>query len=110
MTGGAGTIGGAVVRRLTRDADWEVRVADEREPPDWIRQSCEVQAGDLREAVVARMAVEGCSHVIHLAAIVGGIGNFHRLPFTLLEANTALYNSVFQAALEQRVERLVYVS
>jgi nucleoside-diphosphate-sugar epimerase len=48
--------------------------------------------------------------VIHLAAIVGGIGNFHRYPHTLLEANTALYNGVFRAALEERVERLVYVS
>jgi nucleoside-diphosphate-sugar epimerase len=48
--------------------------------------------------------------VIHLAAIVGGIGNFHKLPYTLLEVNTALYNGVFRAALEHRVERLVYVS
>ena len=33
VTGGAGTIGAAVVRRLLRDADWEVRVADQREAP-----------------------------------------------------------------------------
>jgi UDP-glucose 4-epimerase len=110
VTGGAGTIGGAVVRRLLRDADWEVRVADLNEPPDWIRQSCEVRTGDLRDASVAAHAVAGCSHVIHLAAIVGGIGNFHKLPFTLLEMNTGLYNGVFQAALGERVERLVYVS
>jgi nucleoside-diphosphate-sugar epimerase len=110
VTGGAGTIGGAVVRRLLRDANWEVRVADLNEPPDWIRQSCEVRVGDLRSAAVASDAVRGCSHVIHLAAIVGGIANFHKLPFTLLEMNTGLYNGVFQAALADRVERLVYVS
>jgi nucleoside-diphosphate-sugar epimerase len=110
VTGGAGTIGGAVVRRLLRDAGWEVRVADLNEPPDWIRQSCEVRTGDLRDASVAARALAGCSHVIHLAAIVGGIGNFHKLPFTLLEMNTGLYNGVFQAALGERVERLVYVS
>jgi UDP-glucose 4-epimerase len=45
-----------------------------------------------------------------MAAIVGGIGNFHKLPHTLLEVNTGLYNAVFRAALEQQVERLVYVS
>ena len=48
--------------------------------------------------------------MIHLAAIVGGIANFHKLPHTLLEVNNGLYNAVFRAALEQRVERLVYVS
>jgi nucleoside-diphosphate-sugar epimerase len=110
VTGGAGTIGGAVVRRLIGDPSFEVRVADSREPGQWVRESCEVAVGDLRDVSVAREAVRGCSHVIHLAAIVGGIANFHKLPFTLLEMNTGLYNGVFQAALDERVERLVYVS
>jgi nucleoside-diphosphate-sugar epimerase len=110
VTGGAGTIGGAVVRRLMRDPAWEVRVADQREAPDWIKQSCEIVTADLRDREAAAVAVAGCSHVIHLAAIVGGIGNFHKLPFTLLEMNTGLYNGVFHAALDERVERLVYVS
>jgi nucleoside-diphosphate-sugar epimerase len=48
--------------------------------------------------------------VIHLAAIVGGIANFHRLPHTLTEVNNALYNSVIRAALDVDVERFVYVS
>jgi nucleoside-diphosphate-sugar epimerase len=110
VTGGAGTIGGAVVRRLLRDPAWEVRVADQRPAPDWIKQSCEVVTGDLRDARVAADAAAGCSHVIHLAAIVGGIGNFHKLPYTLLEMNTGLYNGVFRGALDAGVERLVYVS
>jgi UDP-glucose 4-epimerase len=110
VTGGAGTIGTAVVKRLLRDADWELRVSDQRTPPQWMRESCQVHTGDLREVSEARAAVDGCSHVIHLAAIVGGIGNFHKLPHTLLEVNTALYNGVFHAALDEHVERLVYVS
>jgi nucleoside-diphosphate-sugar epimerase len=110
VTGGAGTIGAAVVRRLVRDPEWEVRVSDQRQAPQWIRESCEVHTGDLRVASEARDAVDGCSHVIHLAAIVGGIANFHKLPHTLLEVNNGLYNSVFRAALDERVERLVYVS
>jgi UDP-glucose 4-epimerase len=110
VTGGAGTIGAAVVRRLLRDGDWEVRVSDQREPPAWIGESCEVHRGDLRELGEARAAIDGCSHLIHLAAIVGGIANFHKLPHTLIEVNHALYNAVFRAALEQRVERLLYVS
>ena len=110
VTGGAGTIGAAVVRRLVGDPAWEVRVSDQREAPGWMRESCEIHTGDLRDAAQARAALGDCTHVIHLAAIVGGIGNFHKLPHTLLEMNTALYNGVFRAALDARVERLTYVS
>jgi nucleoside-diphosphate-sugar epimerase len=110
VTGGAGTIGAAVVRRLLSDPDYEVRVSDHREPAHWIRQSCEVHGGDLRDLDAAREAVSGCSHVIHLAAIVGGIANFHKLPFTLTEVNNALTGAVVHASLEAGVERFVYVS
>jgi nucleoside-diphosphate-sugar epimerase len=110
VTGGAGTIGAAVVRRLVGDPEYSVRVSDQRPAPAWMREACEVHTGDLRELAEAREAAAGCSHVIHLAAIVGGIANFHKLPHTLLEVNNALYNAVFRAALEESVERLVYVS
>jgi UDP-glucose 4-epimerase len=110
VTGGAGTIGAAVVRRLVGDPDWEVRVSDQRDAPAWMREACEVHTGNLLLPNDARTAVEGCTHVIHLAAIVGGIANFHKLPHTLLEVNNGLYNAVFRAALDTRVERLVYVS
>jgi nucleoside-diphosphate-sugar epimerase len=87
-----------------------VRVSDQRSPPGWMRDACQVHTGDLRDYVEAREAADGCTHVIHLAAIVGGIANFHKLPHTLLEVNMGLYNAVFRAALERRVERLLYVS
>ncbi len=110
VTGGAGTIGAAVVRRLLRDPDFEVRVSDQREAPMWMREGCEVHRGDLRVLDEARKAMRGCTHVIHLAAIVGGIANFHKLPHTLTEVNNALYNAVFRAALDEDVERFTYVS
>ncbi|MHB1810155.1 MAG: NAD-dependent epimerase/dehydratase family protein [Solirubrobacteraceae bacterium] len=110
VTGAAGTIGAAVVRRLLADPAYEVRVSDQREAPTWMREGCEVHVGDLREAGQARAATAGCSHVIHLAAIVGGIANFHKLPYTLTEVNSALYDGVIGAALAEEVERFVYVS
>jgi UDP-glucose 4-epimerase len=110
VTGGAGTIGSAVVRRLVADPGFEVRVSDQREAPVWMRDACEVHTGNLLMPSEASAAMAGCSHVIHLAAIVGGIANFHKFPHTLLEANTGLYNAVFRAALEACSERLVYVS
>ena len=110
VTGGAGTIGAAVVKRLLRDPDFECRVSDQREAPVWMREGCEVHTGDLRVLDEAREATRGCTHVIHLAAIVGGIANFHKLPHTLTEVNNALYNAVFRAALDEDVERFTYVS
>jgi UDP-glucose 4-epimerase len=110
VTGGAGTIGTAVVRRLIRAGDWDVRVSDQHPAPAWMQDACEVHTGDLRELDEAKAATAGCDRVIHLAAIVGGIGNFHKLPHTLLEVNNALYNAIFRAALDEQVERFVYVS
>jgi UDP-glucose 4-epimerase len=110
VTGGAGTIGTAVVRRLMRERRLEIRVSDHRGPPDWMREAAEIQTADLRDLDNAREATEGCTHVIHLAAIVGGIANFHKLPHTLFQVNNALTGAMVAAALERRVERFVYVS
>jgi UDP-glucose 4-epimerase len=110
VTGGAGFIGAAVVRRALDEGRWEVRVADQRAVPGWMVDACEVHPGDLRDPAVARAATRGCSHVVHLAAIVGGIANFHRLPLTLTEVNSALYAAIVRAALDGGVERYLYVS
>jgi UDP-glucose 4-epimerase len=106
VTGGAGTLGAAVVRRLLRDPDYEVRVSDQRAAPGWMREGCEVHRGDLRVLSEARKAFSGCSSAIHLAAIVEGHGN----PHMLTEVNNALSNAVFRAALDEDVSRFLYVS
>ena len=54
VTGGAGVLGAAVVRRLLRDPDYEVRVSDQRAAPAWMREGCEVHRGDLRLLAEAR--------------------------------------------------------
>jgi nucleoside-diphosphate-sugar epimerase len=110
VTGGVGMIGSAVVRRLLRDPRWEVRVCDHRRPAAWMRQASEIYTADLRDPAAARAAIEDCTHAIHLAAIVGGIANFHKLPYTLTEANNALTGSLVRAAIKLPVERFVYVS
>ena len=110
VTGAAGNIGKAVTRRLLTDDRFELRASDQREIDPTIAESSEVHRGDLRDLDEARRAIDGCSHVIHLAAIVGGIGNFNTLPYTLSEMNSALCNTVFRAAIESDIERFVYVS
>jgi UDP-glucose 4-epimerase len=110
VTGAGGMIGAAVVRRLLADPNYEVRVADRRPVPQWMREGCEVHTGDLRVAREARAASHGCSHVIHLASLVGGLASSQELPYTLTEANDALHSAVIRAALGLGLERFVYVS
>jgi nucleoside-diphosphate-sugar epimerase len=110
VIGGAGRIGAAVVRRLLTDPGYEVRVSDERPVPQWIREGCEVHRGDLRLRDEALVAIQGCTQVIQLAPIVGGVVDFDHLPHTLTEINNALHNAVIRAALDLEVERFVYVS
>ena len=110
VTGGSGTIGAAVVRRLLADPAYEVRVSDRRTAPQWMREGCEVHTGDLRVPREARAAAHDCSHIVHLAALGGGNAGRQRLPHALIEANNALYNAVIRAALGIELERFVYVS
>jgi UDP-glucose 4-epimerase len=110
VTGATGTIGTAVVRRLLGDPAYEVRVSDQRPAPQSMREGCEVHTGDLRMLDEAKRATDGCTHVIHLAAIAGGIANHHRLPHTLTAVNNALCDAVIGAALDLAVQRFTYVS
>jgi UDP-glucose 4-epimerase len=111
ITGAAGNIGTALVRRLAANGRFEIRAADQGPVPGWMADlGVEAHRSDLRDPEEARRATEGCSHVIHLAAIVGGIGNFNQLPYTLTEENNALCGTLCRAAIDEEVERFVYMS
>ncbi len=91
VTGAAGALGAAVVRRLLRDPDFEARVSDSRPLPQWIREGAAVHAGDLREE--AETALRGCTRAIVLGDDAP--------PFTALERRVALLRAAAAAGLER---------
>jgi UDP-glucose 4-epimerase len=110
ITGGAGTIGATVAKRLLADPTYDVRVSDEHAAPQWMREGCEIRSADLRSPEQARAAVQGCSHVIHLASAPLPDSTAASLAHTLLEYETALHSAIVRAALDCEVQRLLYVS
>jgi nucleoside-diphosphate-sugar epimerase len=110
VTGGAGFIGSAVVRELLGKG-YRVRVVDNMsKPSSRVPEGVEFIRGDLADPKVARDAFRGVRACINLAARIGGIGYFHKLPATILSENNCIYSSTFEAAVEHRLERMIFVS
>jgi GDP-L-fucose synthase len=93
VTGGAGFLGGAVVRDLTA-LGAEVRVVRSADH-------------DLRDPRAARAAVDGADTVIHLAANVGGIGFNRANPAPLVYDNLMMTANIFEACRDAGVGKLV---
>ncbi|MBI4869722.1 MAG: NAD-dependent epimerase/dehydratase family protein [Candidatus Wallbacteria bacterium] len=110
VTGGAGFIGSAVVRALLA-RDHTVRVVDNLSKHGSTEGlGCELVTADLRDPSEARSAFEGFDHCVNMAARIGGIGYFHRLPATILAENNQIYSATFEAAAELRYKRMLYIS
>jgi len=76
ITGGAGYIGSVLVRLLL-SRGWQVRVLDRIDfGPESLQEhesndSFNLVIGDLRDGAVVQKALDGVTHIVHLAAIVG---------------------------------------
>jgi len=93
VTGGAGFLGGAVVRDL-KALDADVRVTRSADH-------------DLRDPRAARAAVDGADAVIHLAANVGGIGFNRANPAPLVYDNLMMTANIFEGCRDAGVGKLV---
>jgi UDP-glucose 4-epimerase len=110
VTGGAGFIGSAVVRRLL-ELGQSVRVVDNlsKGRASDLPNGVDHLEGDIADPDTCRRAFRGVDACFHLAAKIGGIGYFHRYPAEILDENNLMLSQVFQAATESRV-KVVYVS
>lgn len=110
VTGGAGFIGSEVVRQLLAKG-YSVRVADDLSKKEAkVAPGCEFLKVDLTDKEEALKVMRGVDYCIHLAAKIGGIGYFHKYPATILSENSKMYSSVFEAAVENKIKRIIYLS
>ncbi|HEU5318509.1 MAG TPA: NAD-dependent epimerase/dehydratase family protein [Chloroflexota bacterium] len=109
VTGGAGFVGGHLVRRLLRSADTEVVVLDlpGRRPAQWLEGGSAARvdylAGDVRDAQTVARALRGAEAVYHLAARADGT-------HAGFETNVIGTVNVLEAAARYRVGRVVFAS
>ena len=110
LTGGTGFIGGRVARRLRERGDHVVALVRSRERSrDLEELGCELVEGDLSDAEAIRRGLEGCDSAFHVAAVYKvGIPKSEREP--MYEANVRGTERVLDAAIDARVDRIVYVS
>ncbi len=114
VTGGAGYVGSATVRELLRSGR-RVRVLDsllhgQRDVAEALeRDGAEIIEGDVRDAESRRLALDGSSSVVHLAAIVGDPA-CAREPEVSEHVNVDATRDLLADARAQGVERFVFAS
>ena len=113
MTGGAGFLGSALVRRLVREGH-RVRVLDNQSRGSASRLAdlsgeFEMAEGDVRDAVTVQKATKGVDSVCHLA-FVNGTEHFYTKPEFVLDVGVKGMVNVIDACLKHEVGELVLAS
>ena len=111
VTGGAGFIGTALVKRLLANGD-EVVVIDnlERGNEPEPHENLKFYKEDLREERVCQHLLGNADVLVHLASKVGGIGVYLSQAAEIFSANIDIDKNVIDAAIAGGIENIVYAS
>jgi len=110
VTGGCGFIGTELVKQLLVQGH-EVLVADNLSKPESsVKDDYAFKKVDLTFQDKAEEVMRGNEVCIHLAAKIGGIGYFHKYPAWILSENNKIYSAVFNAAVKEKLGRMVFIS
>jgi UDP-glucose 4-epimerase len=114
ITGGCGFIGSTLASTL-HDQGYEVRLLDNllRGNEENVQhlleeENVELFRGDVRNREVVDHAIDGVNYVVHLAATCLNRSTVY--PTESIEVNTMGSNKVFQAAVEEDVDKLLFAS
>src|SRR3989344_4600480 len=119
VTGGAGFIGKEIVKKLLKKG-YEVIVADnlskskfhqkEEFIPKEKKGNYQFLNADLTDSKSTNKLFKKIDVCINLAAKIGGIGYFHKVPGEIISENNKIYSSTFESAAKNNLKRMIFVS
>jgi len=110
ITGGAGFIGSYVVEELAKKGYNTTIVDNLSKKESLIPKNSKFINVDLTDKKKTEQAFKNVDICINMASKIGGIGYFHKYPATILSENNKIYSSTFEAAVKNKVKRMVFVS
>jgi len=108
ITGGTGSLGTALQKRLAKDNELFIFSRDEQKHIA-LPSNVTSMIGDVRDLERLRLAVVGCDMVIHAAAMKH-VDICEREPFECIETNIVGAKNVIKACIEQNVRKIVAIS
>lgn len=104
VTGSAGFVGGYLVQELLGQGHMVVGL-DNYSKYGKVKRSYDdnpnykLVEGDVKDIELQKRLLEGCDHMVALAAMIGGITYFHEFAYDLLAENERIMAATFDAAI-----------